>query len=220
MNTEYLPRKSLTRWVWSSGVNPRNTLVKSPALFKCGPSASLRPAKHQAGSTPDARMPSGSRTCLCPTAQDGAFWVKTLLFVLREAWDFPSSANSALGASPAQPTCSSREGTENPKSASTKVTHSVLLPQSHTVAFPADEGNTKIAVDVCGPLPRSLGKALLQRGFNLPHPLLQPLSDHRLSCTATLHQNRVPPSHPTYPQQLEEAPQTYQQEICPKSTSY
>lgn len=134
MNTEYLPQNNLARWVLSLGVDHRNTQVRCLGVFKRGPSVSLHLAKHQVGSTPHAQTTSGSQTSLCPTTQDGAFWVKALLFALQERWDLPSSANSTLGTSPTQPVCSSPEGTETPKLAPVKVTHSLLLPekpQSH-----------------------------------------------------------------------------------------
>lgn len=136
MNTEYeynyLPWKSLARWVLSLGVNPRNPLAKSPGVLKFGPSA-FSPSTRLSTRWADARTTSGSQTSLCPTAQDGAFCVKAPLFGLQEKWDFPSSATSVLGTyhdpHPAQPVCSSLEGTENAKSAPIKAILSPPAPK-------------------------------------------------------------------------------------------
>lgn len=167
MNTEYehnyLPWKSLARCVLSLGVSHRNTLEKSTWVFKFGPGASLHPAEHQAGGSMDdirfsnVFVPHRSRWCFLCQGMSFCSAGKTELSIFSNfcPWHtlqpphWPSLYAAHL----------KEQKTQNWYLLKP---HSLLLPQSHTLAFPADQSNGKIVMDIRGPFLNILGKGLLQ----------------------------------------------------------
>ena len=169
MNTEYehnyLPQKSLARWGLSLEVNPSNTLAKSPGVFKFGPSASLHPAEHQAGGRVDDVWFSNvfvphhlGRCFLCQGASfccAGKMGRSVLGNFCPPHVPQPQRWPSPYAAHPKEQKTQNRHLSRP---------HSVLLPQSHTLDFPADKGNGKIATEIGGPFPRSWGRGF-SKGF-------------------------------------------------------
>lgn len=220
MNTEYeqifyLPRKNLARWGLSLEVNPRSTLAKSPGVFKFGPSASLHLVEHQAGGCADAVWfsnvfvpPCSGRCFLCwgtSFCSAGKMGHSVLGDFGPRHVPQPPHRPSPYAAHPKE---------RNPPNRRPSKPRCLFPSQSHTFTFPADWGNGKIATDIRGTFPRSWERGF-SKGIESAPPVNKwppPLSHQ--------HSSLSPPSHPAYRQQLEEAPQTRQREIYPKSTSY
>lgn len=190
-------------------IEVRNTLVKFLGVWpKCHPPLGWAAGKWLSS----AIVPQCSGHCsLCQGAS----------FALQGRWDFLSLAPSTLGTYPDShtgPTC--MEFTQRKKnrkavthqshtlSSSPEATYSLFLLLREKERFPWTSMGLFWGLRE-GASPRVLTASSPSLANKWPPPLLHSHFSLKLS----------PSSHPAYLQQLEEAPQTYQQEIQPKSTS-